>query len=436
MITEERIAQDPPFLNVVMAHYERIVGKDALSSLREKAWEKFLSMGLPSKAQEAFHRVSLRDLYASFCKGAEKESAICSIDFTDAIASQLMPECQNSYVVFVDGVYRPDLSDISALPSGTVVLPLSQAMQRWKHFLQVNLLKSIKEEKDPFALLNLAVHPQGLFFYSAPKQCIELPIQCIQIATKEHMHFSAPRIQVVLSAQAQVKWISTYLAFGQAPSHCSAPLIDLFLDEASRFELISHLSPAASDWCFDNIRAHLKRDAVLKAVSVIDGSKATRQNIYVQLAGEQAEADVKGLWMLRNDERVHVFAIIDHNAPNTRSMQLFKGVLLDTSLSSFEGKIIVREIAQKTEAYQLNKNLLLGRASIAHSKPNLEIFADDVKASHGSTIARPDEAHIFYLKSRGIDETQAQALLLQGFYQEILEEIPYASLRKAIDLCI
>ncbi len=424
------IGQEAAFLRVLQAEREQIPEKDALYGLREKAWEKFLSMGLPSKSDEAFRSVALRDLYLSLAKPGAKGTL--EEDIAESIAQAVIPECRHSHVVFVNGEYRPLLSDTSALDVGCTVHTLSQAMRISGHFLTSHLIKGIKEEKDPFALLNLALHPQGLFLYIAPKQCLAFPIQCIQIITRECKSFSAARIQLALGAQSDVKWISTHLALNTDRAHCSSPLIDLYLNEGAHLDFIGNLSILASNWCFDSIRAHLKRDAILKVLNIIGGSKATRQNIYVECAGVNSEADVKGIWMLRENLRAHAYVTIDHQAPHTRSMQLFKGILLDASQSSFEGKIIVRQLAQKTEAYQLNNNLLLGAAAIAHSKPHLEIFADDVKASHGATITRPDAAQLFYLKSRGIEEKQAKNLLMHGFYQEVLDQIPYMPMRKQI----
>jgi Fe-S cluster assembly protein SufD len=163
---------------------------------------------------------------------------------------------------------------------------------------------------------------------------------------------------------------------------------------------------------------------------LLDGSKATRHDIAVQCNGEGASATLKGLWMLKNSERAHIHSLVEHNAPHTQSSQLFKGILRDASQSSFNGKIYVHPIAQKTQSYQLSKHLLLGDAAVAHTEPNLEIGADDVKASHGATIARPDEAQLFYLKSRGVDEEAAKQLLVHGFYQEILSEVPYTQIKE------
>jgi Fe-S cluster assembly protein SufD len=235
--------------------------------------------------------------------------------------------------------------------------------------------------------------------------------------------FTGGRLQLVIGAGSEVRWITTYLSLPADGALSYAPLMDLFLDQRARCSLVSHLSPLASHWCFDGIRAYLKADASFNMVSVLGGSKTTRHHARVQCAGENSEADLKGLWMLRGAEQAHVHATVDHSAPHTRSMQLFKGVLSDAAQSSFEGKIIVQQPAQKTQAYQLNKHLLLGKAALAQSKPNLEIHADDVKASHGSTIAKPDARELFYLQSRGITEEKAQQLLVEGFCREILDLI-------------
>jgi len=426
-------AEEGAFLQSIKAHFEQMRGETALATIRQKAWERFIALGLPSREDEAFRSVSLRDLYSTTFH-ADQASKSCEENIAQEIAKVLLPESRHSHVVFVNGVFCPHLSDTSELSSGSVVLTFSQAMRSHGHFLERHLLKAIKEENDPFALLNLALHPSGLFLYIAPKLHISQPIQCIQIATCDRPQLCVPRIQLALGAHSAIKWISTQLFLNEQQSHCSIPHLDLFLDEGAHFHFFGHLFPLTSDWCFDTIRAHLKRDAALKALSVISGSKATRQNIHMQCAGENSEADIKGLWMLSGSLHAHAHVIIDHSAPRTRSMQLFKGILLDASQSSFEGKIIVRQAAQKTEAYQLNNNLILGQAALAHSKPNLEIFADDVKASHGATFARPDEAQLFYLKSRGIHQELAQHLLMHGFYQEILDQIPYVFLRKSIEM--
>ena len=183
-------------------------------------------------------------------------------------------------------------------------------------------------------------------------------------------------------------------------------------------------------WHLDAFRATLKRDSYLKTVSVTEGGMTVRNDYRITLAGENAEALLNGIWMLSDKREAHANIFIDHQAPICRSFQLFKDVLTDFSRSSFEGKIMVRQAAQKTEAFQLNNNLLLNDHAHADSKPNLEIFADDVKASHGATFGQLDPDQLFYLKTRGFSDETAKNLLIYGFCEQVIELIPILSLRQ------
>lgn len=165
-----------------------------------------------------------------------------------------------------------------------------------------------------------------------------------------------------------------------------------------------------------SIAANLKKDSFLKMVLFPENV-----SVKVELAEEQAEVQLFGLAKLKDKEQSHVNILIEHQAPNTRSRQLFKNVLFDQSKATFEGKIYVHSIAQKTQAYQRNSNLLLSDEATAHAKPNLEIFADDVKASHGATFGQLDEEEMFYLRSRGLSRQDAQEWLIDGFCKEILD---------------
>ena len=419
------------FARVLAKQYEQTRNKDALGVLRELAWEKCRQIGLADRKMEAFHSIPLRQFYATATSDSVEQADLLHLD-KEKISQAILPECAHSHLLFVDGVFRPDLSDLSSLPSTVVFCPLAQAMRSWGQFLQKHLLKKIEEEKDPFALINLALHPAGLFLYIPANLVLTTPIQCLYVSTGQAPRgLNLARIQLMLGANSRLEWLSTYYRGEECPAwQCSIPLLDVFVDQAAQCHLLGQIYPEPSHWCFDNLRAHLKRDAKITALNLIFGSKTTRHDAYVQCAGENSEADLKGLWMLQESLQAHVHATIDHSAPHTRSMQLFKGILFDASQSSFAGKILVKQEAQKTQAYQLNKNLLLGKAAIAQSRPHLEIHADDVKASHGATVAQPTEAELFYLKSRGITEEEAKQLLIVGFYREILDQIPYARLKR------
>ena len=179
--------------------------------------------------------------------------------------------------------------------------------------------------------------------------------------------------------------------------------------------------PSPLAFCIDS--GEFEKECQFRSVSLTHGSKVHRTSYALSLKGENSEVDLKGLWDLEGAKRAHTHVTIRHESPHARSMQLFKGLLKGSSQSSFEGKILVDPIAQKTQAYQLNHNLLLSDGCIANSKPNLEIFADDVKASHGATVSQLKPDQLFYLKSRGLGEQKAKELLVQGFCQEITDQI-------------
>ena len=208
---------------------------------------------------------------------------------------------------------------------------------------------------------------------------------------------------------------------------------DFSIEEESHVRFTQNLSETPTAvWHLDATRAILKKNSSFHAFAVTNGSETVRTDYKVTLIGENAESSLNGLWMLQDKLEFHTHILFDHQAPNCRSRQLFKGVLDDFSKSSFEGKILVRKIAQKTDAFQLNSNLLLNDYTNASSKPNLEIFADDVKASHGATFGQLDDEQLFCLRSRGINEFEAKNLLIFGFCKEVIDLISLSSLQNML----
>ena len=399
---------------------ERFAQHENRNPWRKEGWEKFLSHGLPTKKTEGFQYLSLRD-----CLNAP---------FT--VPSETLPQTQPhaAHLVFVDGRYVPSLSDRTGIPEEVVILSLEEALKTHPHFLQTHLTKLLKEETDPFALLNLSLHEGGAFVYFPPHVVLEAPLQCLFLSHSDAPQVILPRLHLVLGKYSQASLVTTALDQSPGVSHLFSPSIDCVLEESARLQLFNHTESAPFGWSFKTVRATLKKNAHLYSLSVTEGSKIKRTSYKVHLKGENAEVELKGLSLLAGNRTAHTHVKVEHEAPHTRSMQLFKGVLKDVSQSSFEGKIFVREEAQKTEAYQLNNHLILSPGAVANSKPGLEIFADDVKASHGATISQIAPEPLFYLKSRGIDSDVAQQLLVRAFCREVVEGISYAHIQDAIEM--
>ncbi len=403
--------------------------QDALHAFRQKALNRLLEMGMPTRADEAFRYIPLRELYLSSFSKAESKAMSAAL-FTDAI----LPECVHSYLIFIDGKLSLEWSDVTGLPSSILISSFDEALETHSGFLQSNFVRTLKEEKDPFAYINLALHGLGAFVYLPSKVEVTVPLQCLFLSTAEKPQLTAPRIHLALGSQSSLRCIHTHLELTKKISHFALPLTEVFLDEGASFDLLSVIDPGAA-WHFETLRATLKKNAVFNSLSVSFGGKAVRQSYRVQLKGENSETSLNGLWSLNGNCSAHTHALVEHEAPYTRSMQKFKGILDDHSQSSFEGKILVQPEAQKTEAYQLNNNLILGHGAIANSKPNLEIFADDVKASHGATVSQLDEDQLFYLRARGIGSDLARELLIGSFYREMIGKIPYTSVLRKLNAC-
>lgn len=427
MMTEPFLETDQ-FQKSLESFFKQVVLEDPLQRMRAKAWEKFLMLGLPTKKSEVFRYLNMRKLFVK-----ELVAAIPHQISFEAIKSAILPECQNSVIVFVNGCFSPTLSNLSALPKQVIVQALPDAIKTYGTFLKNNWEKSLKEEMDPFVVLNAALHKLGVFVYLPPKCIVETPLQILHVVqTEDAFMLLQPRVQFFLGALASLNVVSSHLHLDDR-AYFINQVVDFSLEDGSQLNYTQDLSRSYNQlWHFDATRAFLKRDCLFKSVLVTEGSATTRADYRISLADENSEASLNGMWMLNGKNEAHTHVLMDHQAYGCRSLQLFKGVLNDLSRSSFEGKILVKQVAQKTEAYQLNHNLLLSDKANADSKPNLEIFADDVKASHGATVGQLDPEQIFYLESRGFLKEDAKNILIYGFCQEVVDLISIPSLKERI----
>lgn len=402
--------------------------RDPLEKMRQKYWQQFLDLGLPTRQNEAYRYIKLRSLFSqSFCPGEEKLLSY------DQIQSFVFPECKKSVIVLVNGNYSPELSCIEAIPSKVVISSLQEAILTYGTLLNNTWTKSIKEEKDSFAALNGALHRDGIFIYIPPKCVIEAPIQILHVIHLDHEEqMLLPRLQVFAGSQSDVRFVLSQKSLTET-SYFSNQVSEFIIDDAAHVHCTQSLCDEnPQSWHFDALRASLKRESSFKTVCATQGSATVRTDYKISLSGENGEALLNGISMLSQKCEAHSHIFMEHQAPHCRSYQLFKTVLNDFSRSSFEGKIMVRRPAQKTEAFQLNNNLILNDHAHADSKPNLEIFADDVKASHGATVGQLDQEQLFYMKTRGFSDETAKNLLIYGFCEQVIEMIPILSLREEI----
>ena len=398
-------------------HYLSIEGDSALKPIRQKAWNQFQSLGLPQKHLEVWRSVKLRKLYEKKLNRSSPKMLT-----KEAINPLVLPGFEKRCLVFSNGSFDKDLSSTEDLGDRLVVSLLGQATKSYGGFLNHAWSKALKEETDSFAVLNSALSTDGVFIYLPPNTVIEKPLQILSIQNSEVPMMMQPRMHLFAGKHSQIQLVSTSSI--QNTGHVCNPSFEFSIEENAKVSLyqLNHQLPA-EHWQLESVRARIKRDSQFNAVHFTNGSETVRCDYKTVLTGENGEVNLSGLSLMRDNREAHTNILIDHQAPHCRSNQLFKSVLDGTSRSSFEGKIFVHQAAQKTDAFQLNNNLLLSDTANAFSKPNLEIFADDVKASHGATIGQLDNEHMFYLRTRGYSEREAQKILVKGFYLEIIDQI-------------
>lgn len=383
----------------------------SLNPIHSVAWKKFTQTGLPITRKGMFQYFPLHRMYSSLAK-EDKTPVVASAPPELGMATILLHNGEPAQVQAIDKI---------------VVLPLGEAMHTYRSIIVRKCLDNLAKEKNPFISLNQSL-ASGVFIYVPPNTIVDTPITITNSTAGSRV--SSPSILVFVGANSKIT-LSTEDQFAYSGndflvnSHVQVHLAE----GASVSYYNAHMLAASSSWTIHSIRAFLQRDSSFSFISLCNGEKTYLQDIEVVLEGENASTDIRGLWALRSNHQAHSKVFVSHLAPHTRSYQHFKGVNCEETQSSFEGEIYVHPEAQKTEAYQLSHQLLLSDRAIANAKPNLEIFADDVKASHGATISKLSSEEIFYLQTRGLSYADAMSCLLQGYYREIVELISIPAIR-------
>ena len=356
--------------------------KDALQKIRDTGWQRF---------------VELKSEVGSRKSEIEIEETL----FLSSTSDFRLPTSDFSHIQFIDGKFVH-----SSVPAPAICIPLDEAMRSHSALLQHHLMSSLKAEKEPFAALNAALHERGAFLYIPPNCEMELSL------SSNSSLWAFPRLQIFLGSSARLTLRNSATS--------SLSMIDCHLDRGAQL----HLFDQTADRSVHHLRATLKRDSLLNAFTYSEGGSFCRSSMRAALTEEGSSARFTGLTALAGGRHSHFNVTVEHAAPNCTSHQHFKSLIGAGSLSQFTGNIFVRQIAQKTAAYQLSQNLLLDDSAKAHAIPNLEIFADDVKASHGATVSASSPEELFYLQARGISKKAAQRLLAESFAQEMADAHP------------
>ncbi len=430
----ERITPSP----IVAAQRERFsasrsalpgVGHSAVARRREAGMARFESLGLPTRKQEAWKYTDLRRLEKLGLNGA-----VASADAALPDSLRAFVPAQGPSMVFVNGRLRPELSHLDSLPKGLRLDGYAAALEAGDP--EVESRFAAPDDAASLVELNTALVEDGAVLRIAPGAVVEAPVRLVFLtAPGTAVVASHPRILVLAGANSQATVIEAYHGVDDTGYFTNA-VVDVEIGDAARLRHYRRQSEGLQAVHLLNGSATIGRDATYDSFTLSLGADLARTEVVATFTGRGGNGHVTGAYMADGTRHIDTTTLIDHAVPDCRSREVFKGVLDGKGRGVFQGKIIVRRDAQRTDGYQLNRALMLSKTAEIDSKPELEIYADDVKCSHGATVGEIDSEALFYLRARGIDERVARAMLVEAFLREALEEIADEAVREEFGVAV
>jgi Fe-S cluster assembly protein SufD len=405
----------------------KLPGDSKVAALREAAFRDFDAAGLPTWRAEQWHYTDLRSLLRDAKPLAGAPDATAKARAKDA--GRLIGDMEVRRVVFVDGVFAPDLSDMDALSPGLTIRSMAEALTAGDPLLAAHLGKVVPAEKEGVVALNTALMRDGALIHVAKGSTVEQPIHLVFAATGQKPASVFTRSLVVIEQGARVMLVESHDA---ADGHQVNTALELVVGDKAHVDHIKITSGARDLVHVSSLMAAVGAEARFNDFAFNIGGGVVRNQLFVRFDGKGTLAGLRGANLLNGKQHVDTTLMVDHKAGSCQSREVFASVLDGESRGIFQGKIIVRPQAQQTDAKMMTRSLLLSEEAEADSKPELEIFADDVQCGHGATCGALDEDLKFYLMARGIPEHEAEALLVQAFVGEAVEGIEHAGLRDAL----
>lgn len=398
-------------------------GLDWLQALRARGLARYRADGLPTRKTEAWRYTNLNRLREAGYAPAELAPA----PVLDRLPA--LPAIEGYSFVLVNGRLRRDLSDLQGLPKGVRVAGLADVIDREPALLEPHLGSVAALEGLPLGALNTAYLTDGLYLHVARDAVLDRPVHLISVGVGDDAPIAFhPRHLIVLEAGATATVVESHVGHG---SYFANSVAEMVVGEAATLRHYKLQDEAPAAMHLSAALIELGRGARYDAFTLQIGASLARQEIRVRIGQREADLRLAGAFLATDSQLMDTTTLADHAAPASRSRQAFKGVLAGAARGVFQGKVLVRREAQQTDAHQINRNLLLSPRAEIDSKPELEIYADDVKCSHGAATGALDGDALFYLLSRGVPADAARRMLIEAFLAEVLDEIEVAAVRDA-----
>jgi Fe-S cluster assembly protein SufD len=415
-------------LSSFMAFEEKIDFHQELHDVRSQAIKNFESKGFPTKKEESWKYTSLNTILKNdFSVFPKKEN---SIEFKE-VKKYFLHEIDTFKVVFIDGIFSSFLS--STTHDGLDVCLMSSALNKPKYKMYIDeYFNKVASKDESLTSLNTAFASEGAYINIPKSKVVEKPIEIIYFSTgAEAALMVQPRNLVIVGENAHVQIIERHQSLNENPVLTNS-VTEIFAKKRAIVDYYKVQNDVQTANLIDNTYISQKQESHVSVHTFSFGGNITRNNLNFYHQGERIDSTLKGVTIIGDKQHVDHYTLVQHATPNCESHQNYKTILDGSSTGVFNGKIFVEKEAQKTDAFQKNNNILLSDKATINAKPQLEIFADDVKCSHGCTIGQLDENAMFYMQQRGIPKKEAKALLMYAFTSEVTGSIKIPELRSKI----
>lgn len=418
-------------LSSYLAFEDHLEVDSPIHDLRSQAIKRFEDQGFPTRKEEAWKYTSLNSLlknnYSIFPK---QESAL---DFKD-VKKYFLYDVDTYKIVFIDGVYSSFLSETTHDGMDVCLLSAALTKSKYKPVIEAYFNKIAKD--DSLTSLNTAFAKEGAYIHIPKHREVEKPIEIINFSTgNEAALMLQPRNLVVVDENAHVQIIERHQSLSSNPVLTNS-VTEIFADKRAYVDYYKIQNDVTTASLIDHTYISQETGSHCRVHTFSFGGSLTRNNLNFYQNGERCDSTLNGITILEDKQHVDHNTLVHHVAPNCESHQDYKGIFGDSSTGVFNGKVYVEKEAQKLDAFQQNNNILIDDKATINAKPQLEIFADDVKCSHGCTIGQLDDEALFYLRSRGIAKKEARALLMYAFANNVLESVKIPELKIRINKLI
>lgn len=398
-----------------------------LRQLRQRSVAQFMQLGIPTIKDEEYKYTALTELTS------KKHHLPSTHKLADDAAVRAYIDEADITIVLVNGAINKDMSMLTALPKGIMVMPFMEAAAHFPQEMESTISKLTANDTRSLLALNHALFQDGVFIKIGDGAVIQPLIHIIHVTSNiEDNAVVFPRVLVHVGTQGQASILESHVGYSATP-YWSNAVTDMRLGAGAHLHYCSAEGQGEQAIMTNTIRVWQEKDSNFNIFTFAHKAHLVRNNLSVLLKGEGTNTVMNGFYAVDGTQHVDNHTLLDIQQPNCTSYQLYKGILNDRSRVVFNGKIYVHSDAQKTNGYQLNKHLLLGKEARIDTKPQLEIFADDVKCTHGATIGQINEDEVFYLQSRCIPKDTAVQLLSRGFIDDIINTISNESVRRRLN---